>query len=256
MRQTSQKDMADLLTTLGVQPGDRVMVHSFIPSLGVVEGGLAGMMKVFRDVLGPEGTVIVPTYTYSYRRNEIFDVVNSKSVIGAFTEYVRQLDDAYRNNCPLFSMAGFGPESREILHRKSPNCFGEESVYQQIFAAGVKFLGLGVDWEQGFAFFMHLERLANVPMRKDQFFEGQSRNEAGKIHVDRARHAVRVTEPAWKRNRTRYCRTLVKNGYAAEVEADGCAHRLLDSRIILPVVLDDLAKEPWIMADQELCSDD
>ena len=50
----------------------------------------------------------MPTFTYSYRRNEVFDVSRSVSINGVFSEYIRKLDGVYRNDDPLVSFAGIG----------------------------------------------------------------------------------------------------------------------------------------------------
>ena len=55
-------------------------------------GGCETIYKTLRSFVGPTGTIIVPTFTYSYRRNEVFDVSRSVSINGVFSEYIRKLD--------------------------------------------------------------------------------------------------------------------------------------------------------------------
>ncbi len=249
MRKTSRQDIVELVTGLGVNPGDRLMVHSFLPSLGIVENGLAGLEDALREVLGPEGTLIVPTFTYSFRRDEVFDIRTSESTVGAFTEHVRKHLGAVRSACPMFSMSGIGPDADRILQRRSTACFGIGSVFETLFENDVKFLGLGVDFDQGYTFFMHLEKLAEIPLREDQIFYGDSRGLDGKTLSDEATHFVRVSTPPWSRNRRRLCEGLAAKGVIHETVMDGCAHRLFESSVIANEVLDALAKDPWVMAD-------
>jgi aminoglycoside 3-N-acetyltransferase len=248
VKRTSRQDIVELVTGLGVGPGDRLMVHSFLPSLGIVEDGPGGLESALREVLGPEGTLMVPTFTYSFRRDEVFDIRSSKSTVGAFTEYVRTRPGTVRSACPLFSMAGIGPDAQRLLQRHSPACFGVGSVFETLFDNDVKFLGLGVDYDQGYTFFMHLEKLANISLREDHNYYGDCLDLDGNEFADEAMHFVRVDDPPWSRNRHRLCEALAARGVIHETVVGGCAHRLFEATIG-DAVLDALAKDPWAMAD-------
>lgn len=248
MKRRSTDDLVAILRDLGVAPGDRLMVHSFLPAVGLVDGGLTGFELALREAVGSEGTLIVPTFTYSFRRGEVFDPANSPSTVGVLTEHLRKQVDAVRSPCPLFSMAAIGADSRYLMERRSPRCFGKDSVFKSLFSAGVKIAGLGVDWDHGYTFFMHLERLAQVPFRADRIFAGQTRQKDGSLVDDEAVHFVRRDDVVWKRNRGPFCRQLVAEGRVQETVHDGCPFRLFDSRLVAPRTLDALREDPWCMA--------
>lgn len=250
MRKTTRQDIVELVTCLGVSPGDRLMVHSFLPSLGVVEDGLLGLEGALHEALGPDGTLLVPTFTYSFRRDEVFDIRNSKSTVGAFTEHVRKGAGAVRSACPLFSIAGIGPDAARLLERRSPACFGVGSVFETLFDNDVKFLGLGVDYNQGYTFCMHLEKLAGIPQRKSRTFHGDCLDWDGRKYQDKAIHFVRNDNPPWVRNRHRLCERLAADGIIQEVVVDGCAHRLFEASSLKDAILGHLARDPWSMADR------
>ena len=44
--------------------------------------------------------LIVPTFTYSFCNHECYDVLNSKTSMGAFNEYIRKLPGRYRTVIP------------------------------------------------------------------------------------------------------------------------------------------------------------
>lgn len=249
MKKTTRQEIIELVTSLGVGAGDRLMVHSFIPSLGIVEDGLTGLEEALREVLGPDGTLMVPTFTYSFRRDEVFDIRNSKSTVGAFTEFVRKRAGAVRSACPLFSMAGIGPDADWLLQRRTPACFGVGSVFETLFDNSVKFLGLGVDYNQGFSFCMHLEKLAGIPLRQSRTFHGDCRDWEGHVYQDQAIHYVRVDDPPWQSNRRRLCNRLAAEGIIREAIVDGCAHRLFEANSFQEAILSNLARDPWSMAD-------
>ena len=58
-------DIVRGLRALGLAPGDVVLVHSSLGSLGHVEGGADAVIDALLDTVGTEGTVLVPTLTGS-----------------------------------------------------------------------------------------------------------------------------------------------------------------------------------------------
>lgn len=247
MIRTAIADAVSLLRSLGLTEGDKVFVHVFLPSLGLIEDGLAGLHRAFLQVLGPEGILIVPTFTASYRRDEIYDVRQSRSFNGAFSEYVRERDAAVRSLDPLFSFAAVGSGAAGLLQRDAANCFGQRSVYDRLFRSGVKFLALGVHWDQGYSFMMHLEKLAEVPYRHDQAFEGMTRDADGRVFPDTAIHFVRDEAARWKRNRAPLGTRLIEQGVGREVQWHGLPHRLFPARPVEDAVLSALRQDPWCM---------
>ena len=57
----SKKRLRDDLLSLGVRPGDALLMHSSFKSLGGIEDGAAGFYDVLLDLLGGAGTMVVPT---------------------------------------------------------------------------------------------------------------------------------------------------------------------------------------------------
>ena len=53
------------LRRLGLGPGDVVLVHSSLSSLGVVLGGAEAVVDALLEAVSPGGTVMVPTLTGS-----------------------------------------------------------------------------------------------------------------------------------------------------------------------------------------------
>jgi aminoglycoside 3-N-acetyltransferase len=51
------------LTNLGVEPGSTMLLHSSLSSLGWVCGGAQAVVEAVRTVLGPTGTLVVPTHS-------------------------------------------------------------------------------------------------------------------------------------------------------------------------------------------------
>ena len=203
MLKTSIEDLKSLFKDLGVKPGDNVMVHSSVFSLGVIENGIAGFHSAMTQTIGDEGNIIVPTFTHSYRNNNVFSILNTPAdrSLGIYSEFIRLQPKSVRNTDPLFSMALLGKEA-SLIERKSINCFGGSSVYERLFESDILFLALGITYSTGLSAFMHLEKLAEVPYRESKLFYGESIDEMNVRHQDSAIHFVRNEETFFANGRT------------------------------------------------------
>lgn len=251
LRKTSIQELQVILVQLGVETGDVVMMHSAVFTLGIVEDGLAGIYKAFRNVLGRDGTLIVPTFTYSFRRGEIFDVRNTPcpKVLGAFSEFVRGAEDAVRSPDPLFSMAAVGPEAQSLMRRPSNRCFGNGSVYETLFARNMLILALGISYDTGISAFMHLERLANVEYRRDLLLEGTTVGPDGAAYADSAVHFERNVEkfPGGRRNRIPFGLEMERHGISSAIEYGSGRHVAIRAKPFEAFTLEQLDRDPWVM---------
>jgi Aminoglycoside 3-N-acetyltransferase len=125
-----------------------------------------------REVLEEFGTLIVPTFTYSIGRGETYDVENTPSEIGEFSEHFRtHSPNVIRSADPMMSHAGVGPSAEWILRDIFNSCYGPGSVFDNLTKADawIVTLGLGMWWA---TYIHHIEKVANVPFRFDKKFTG------------------------------------------------------------------------------------
>lgn len=227
------------------------MLHSAVFTLGLIEGGLDGLRKAVMNCVGAEGTLIVPTFSYSFRRHEIFDIVNTPcdKNVGVFAEHIRQGTAAVRSSDPMFSMAAVGAQAEARMRRSSPMCFGPGSIYERLFEEDVTFLGLGISYSTGMSGFMHLERLAEVPYRKELGLKGQCRSAAGELYDEEVFHFAR-DEAAWPgavTNREPMGRILERRGVSRAVTYGHGRHFALKGRGWQDVVIEELQRDPMAM---------
>ena len=55
--------LVDKFYQLGIKQGDTLLVHASLSSLGYVVGGAETLFLVIREVIGNEGTIVVPSQT-------------------------------------------------------------------------------------------------------------------------------------------------------------------------------------------------
>lgn len=105
------------LRALGVRSGDTVLMHSSYKSLGGVEGGAAGFFEAFLSLLGPEGTLVLPSLSYEYvtREQPVFDVRETPSCVGYLTEFFRtQVPGVVRSLHATHSCCAIGRQAQAL----------------------------------------------------------------------------------------------------------------------------------------------
>jgi aminoglycoside 3-N-acetyltransferase len=161
--------VAAQLRELGVRDGEALLVHSSLKSLGWVCGGPVAVVQGLLDVLGPDGTLVVPTQTGDLSDPALWgnppvpegwwdtirvsmpvydpQVTPSRGV-GVLPETVRTWPGALRSAHPQTSFAAIGRRARQITDKHATDCrLGEHSPLARLedLDARVLLLGAGYD---------------------------------------------------------------------------------------------------------------
>lgn len=102
----TRTDIADGLRRLGIEEGNLLYLHSSLSSLGWVDGGAGTVVAALLDVLGPDGVLMVPTFTFS--GTGLFDVRRTPSKTGTISEAVRNHPRAVRSWHPTHAPCAIG----------------------------------------------------------------------------------------------------------------------------------------------------
>lgn len=109
-RTYGKKELIQSLRDSGLQEGDTIALHASLKSLGYVKGGAKTVIEAFLHVLGPCGTMMMPTHTYCMTPNpEQFHIDTSPSKVGLISETFRCHPMAVRSFHPTHSVAAIGP---------------------------------------------------------------------------------------------------------------------------------------------------
>jgi aminopeptidase-like protein/aminoglycoside N3'-acetyltransferase len=183
----SLADMIDSFKRVGIETGDTVFVHVCLERLGQPQDYLTSaqtsefLMNALQEVVGPNGTILVPTYTFSFCEQQPFDVQNTPTAGGDwstsvdFLEYFRNLPGVIRSRDPIHSVAGLGPRASELLTRLPNSCFGEDSVHARLRNLNGKICLIGVGLDES-SFRHHVEEIAAIPGRYKKLFTGYIRD--------------------------------------------------------------------------------
>ncbi len=103
--------VTDDLRSLGLAAGDRVVAHSSLRAVGPVEGGADAIVAALLEVVGPDGLIVAPAFTYDTAR---FDPATEPGRTGALAEAVRLSPGAVRSLHPTHSVAALGAGAAEL----------------------------------------------------------------------------------------------------------------------------------------------
>ncbi len=123
---------------IGLASGDAVVVHASLRAVGL---GADEVIEALLDAVGPDGLVVMPTFTYD---NETYDS-DLPGRTGALAEAFRRRPDARRSAHPTYSVAAVGLGAAELLEgHDRAGATGVDSPLGRLAAAGGYVLLLGV----------------------------------------------------------------------------------------------------------------
>ncbi len=250
LKSTSYQVTEDL-ERLGVIPGDILMVHSSIKSLGIFDGGLEAITTGFLNAIGSKGTLLMPSLCWTITTNEIFDPKSTASIVGVLPEYFRQRQGTIRSIHPTHSVSGIGSLANDLIedHVLDRTPCGAHSPFRKITQTNGKIVMLGCGLRPNTT--MHaLEEFVVPPylfgpetIYHLRFPDGSIRNIYYRAHnfLGWEQRYDRISE---LQSSLKSC-CFIKSGYVLQAYT-----YLIDARGLRQAVLDMLLKNPLFFVDK------
>ncbi len=163
----------DQIRSTGVRHGDVVMVHSALRSLGPVAGGADTIIDAFLDAVGPEGTVLFPTFNFNaWTEHHYWDVDETPSEMGAMSEVARARRGARRTPHPIYSFAALGARADEFAACEDIEAYGDNSVFALFHRLDGLIVSLGLFFNTTFSLHHYVERVVGCDYRRTKVFGG------------------------------------------------------------------------------------
>ena len=165
-----KEDVIQALTAVGVRPGQSIMVHTSLSSLGFVCGGAQTVIEALMECVGGEGTIMMPSQSWKNLDPEAgvhgeepeewwqiirdhwpaYDkAITPTNTMGAVAEMFRRWPGVLRSDHPARSVAAWGKHA-EYLTRDHDlsNIFGDGSPVGKLYELDGYVLLIGVGYDK------------------------------------------------------------------------------------------------------------
>lgn len=168
--------LADLFKKIKVKKSDTIMIHGNMAAIiqqkhSNKRDNINFFFKQLTNFFKDEGTIIFPTFTYSFIKNKVYDLLKSPSEVGMFSEEFRKIKNISRTKNPIFSVGVIGKYRDLFLKSSINNCFGKNSAFGLLKRLDGKIICFGCEFNR-ITFAHHLEQLKKVHYRYFKVFSG------------------------------------------------------------------------------------
>lgn len=203
-RSYTRYELSKALQNIGIKKGMTLFLHTNIGFFGKMEDSTcieeypAIFLETIQNLIGEQGTICVPTFTYSFCNAEPYDILTTASNMGVFSEYIRLHPKSIRSEDANFSIAAIGKNAEEMVKNVPEYSFGQNSFWERFLQADGMICNFNFD--AGSTFVHYIEKQMCVPYRYDKEFYGKSLIQ-GKWEERVFYHFVRyLNKPQWDTN--------------------------------------------------------
>lgn len=237
-------ELAARWNACGIERGDTVLLHSSARrTLNDHNIGPHELLRSFREALGEEGTLILPTFTFRCAHGEPFDQRNTESEMGLLGRTACNLGHFWRSRHPVYSVCAWGRLARDVAATSATQAFGENTVFELLLGVDGKIAVLDLDDQSSMTFYHHIEYVVGVSYRATKSFISGEQAFRLFVHGDGAEtHVNPMGEKLWAAGLYKGDRPHIDSGLrtirardmfdvVARVIRDGRAEGLLYRRV-------------------------
>ena len=219
---------------LGLEKGDVVFLSSDIKRIAYNDYCRTGIMpdlnnliNAFTDIIGAEGTLILPTYNWGFCHGATFDWKKTKGETGTLGNICLKREDFKRTKHPIYSYVVWGKFKEKLCQTDFISSFGRDSVFGFMDRHHTKHVMIDVNFNRAFTFLHYAEeKVGNLCYRFTKKFTSNYIDEQGRSSV---------------RTYTMYVRNLLMNVYC---EMTPFENEMLEKGIANKIIINDV---PYIV---------
>ncbi len=144
-------ELMQFLRKMGLKRGDTILVHASWDEFYNFNGTIKEFIDGLIEVVGTEGTIVMPSYPFLRKNSSIFDLIRTPTAAGLIAEEFRKYPGVIRS-VNRHSVAALGPNATYLTneHQFSETSWDEKSPYFKLgqihakvftFGLGSKFVG-------------------------------------------------------------------------------------------------------------------
>jgi aminoglycoside 3-N-acetyltransferase len=173
-------DIVQAFRWCGVGRGDTLMLHADAMALGQLppmspQARFDVLFDALDQLLGPDGTLVMPTFSYSFTKGEPFDPAATPSAVGLLSEAFRGRPGVRRSRDPIFSVAARGRLADRFVEAAADDCFGPDSAFARLAEEDAWLACLACGFDR-LTFTHYVEQAVGVDYRYFKTFSGLVRD--------------------------------------------------------------------------------
>ena len=166
-------EIKNIFKKIGIKKNDTVILHGdagVVAQLKTKKNKLNFFFDKLIQILGKNGNILVPAFTYSSCKKKYFDKKKDNSEIGLFSEVFRKRKKVRRTEHPIFSFCVHGKKFSYFNKASLSTCFGKNSIFELFLKSNAKILCLGCSLDR-ITFTHYAEELIKVDYRFYKIFK-------------------------------------------------------------------------------------
>jgi aminoglycoside 3-N-acetyltransferase len=169
---------------IGLSNGDVLLVHSSFKSFGGVEGGPQTVIDALMNVLGSEGTLIIPRFNFDFSTyGTTWDVRSTPSHMGIISEFVRKDPRSKKVFHPIYPFSIIGKYADELIKHRYKGGYSKDSIFHQLLVYDAKIIQIDKVYKST-TLIHHAEEILKVDYKYYKNFTGYVIDENGKKYED------------------------------------------------------------------------
>ena len=241
-----------ILIDLGITKGDILYVSSDIKTLlynmateyGVTkkeerDSALNDLIDTFQDVVGTEGTLLFPVFSWDWCRGKGFNIKSTKGEVGTLQNWVLDnRDDFKRTRHPMYSFMVWGKDRDYLTSMDNQDAWGHASPFYYLQTHGAKQLLFDIESYQGLTFGHYVEQEVAVPYRHPKYFFGNYTDENG--ITEKRMYSMYVRDLNVESGVGIHNDWLIEKHVAKRATWEGNALTVVDLRKAYPIIREDM----------------
>ncbi|MDB3905035.1 AAC(3) family N-acetyltransferase [Crocinitomicaceae bacterium] len=242
----SKKDLHNYFSKIGIREGDSLLVHSSLSKIGYVKNGANTVVDALLELIGPNGNLMMPSSPNALlqldfvNKGEVFDVLNTPSVLGSITESFRNRDGVLRSLNYLEPVCAYGKNARYLTegHFGEVTPYTKNSPFHRLTEFNGKILYLGVDLDNAGTSLHVLEDSVDFhfPVYASGEFLVKIKDKEGKIHTV----TTKAHNPVFSKKRK--CNELIpmflESGVCEKVYIGNAESYIFDAKKMLDLMIE------------------
>lgn len=219
------------------------LTYTAMKELGIrgkkeLDGFFHKFVNSLQTLVGPEGTLLIPMFTWSFCRGIPYDTRSTPGEVGALGNWIlKNRTDFARTRHPLYSFMVWGKDADKLVAMENRTAWGQDSPFAYLHHNHGKNLLINVSLEACFTFTHYVEESIGVPYRYFKDFHGTYIDEAGESTERTYTMFVRDLDIDSKQVTPDNC--LIDAGVATCADSSAGKLQLVDLAAAYPIIVNN-----------------